>query len=148
MKLRNRILSAVLGVFVLGAFAASTSAQVQRIPNTGCPNAPYTSFVGAPAIGQGFGIIAASCRTANGAPFIVIGVPGTGAVLPVPPGCERGCVLECRPIIILAQSAWRTMIPNDRNLVGAVLCAQSGCVEDLRPACIYLHGALGIRITP
>jgi hypothetical protein len=146
--LRNRILSAVLGVLSLGVFTASTSAQVQRIPNTGCPNAPYMTFTGAPAIGMGFGLIAGPCRTANGIPFLVIGVPGVNAVLPVPPGCERGCVLECRPIVVLMQSAWRTTIPNDRNLIGAGLCAQSGCVEDLRPPCIYLHGALGIRITP
>lgn len=148
MMIRNRILSAVLGILSLGAFAASTSAQVQRVPNTGCPNAPYTSFTGAPAIGQGFGIIAAPCRTVTGNPFIVLGVPGLNAVLPMPPGCVAGCVLECRPIVVLPQSAWRTVIPNDRNLIGAVLCAQSGCVENARPACIYLHGALGIRITP
>ncbi len=146
--LRNRFLTVLLGVLTLGAFATSTSAQVQRVPNTGCPNAAYTQFTGTPALGQGFGVIAAPCRTANGAPFLVIGVPGLSAIVPVPPACERGCVLECRPIIILSQSAWRTIIPLDRNLVGAALCAQSGCVEDLRPACIHLHGALDIRIMP
>ena len=70
------------------------------------------------------------------------------AILPDPPACMRGCVIACRPIVILPQAAWRTTIPNDRNLIGAQVCAQSGCVEDVRPACIFLHGALDIRITP
>lgn len=144
--LRNRILSTVL-LCILGVFAASANAQVQRVPNTGCPNAAYPTPAGAPALGQGFGVIAAPCRTIMGQPFIIIGVPGLNAVLPVPPACERGCILECRPIIVLTQAAFRTVIPSDRNLIGAQLCFQTGCVET-PPGCVYLHGALDVRITP
>lgn len=147
--IRNRLLSAAFALLILGAFATSTTAQVQRVPNTGCPNAAYPSFTGMPAIGQGFGVIAAPCRAANAQQFIVLGAPGLSAVLAMPPACEARCVLECRPILVLVVSAFRTTIPNDRSLVGAQLCAQSGCVEPVRPSgCINLHGALAISITP
>jgi len=138
--------AAILALFALSPTAA---AQVRPVPNTGCPNAPYPTTTGNPAIGQGFGIIAAPCRTLLGQPFIVLGVPGLSAVVPMPPACEARCVLECRPLIVLPQASFRTIIPNDRTLVGGTLCSQTGCVESGRPAaCIYLHGALGITITP
>jgi hypothetical protein len=67
----------------------------------------------------------------------------------MPPACEARCVLECRPLVVLVVSAFRTTIPNDRALIGAQLCAQTGCVEAVRPAgCIHLHGALSIQFTP
>lgn len=145
----RRLLGVPFLALTLGfALAPTASAQVQPIRNTGCPNAPYPTTAGAPAIGQGFGIIAAACRSVLGQPFIVLGVPGLSAVLPMPPACEVRCVLECRPVVVLPQAAWRTTIPNDRALVGATLCAQTGCVESTRIlACILLHGALGITIT-
>ena len=44
-----------------------------------------------------------------------VGVGGGSLVyantLPVPPACTRGCVLACRPIVVLNQQAWRVIIP-------------------------------------
>jgi hypothetical protein len=145
---RNKLLRIALGLLSVGFMATTASAQVRPIPNTGCPNAPHPTTTGQPAIGQGFGVIAAPCRTTAGQPFIILGLPGVSALLPAPPACVRGCTIDCRPIVVLSQSAWRIVIPNDRNLIGVQLCAQTGCVEAARPACVLLHGALGIQITP
>jgi hypothetical protein len=142
--LRSSLLSAL---FAVAALAGAARGQVTQIPGTGCPNAPYPTTAGSPAIGQTFGVIAAPCQSRMGQQFLVLGAPGLGAVLPVPPACGPRCVLECRPVVILAQAGFRVTIPNDPNLVGAAVCNQSGCVEAGRPPCVSLHGALGVRIT-
>lgn len=146
--IRTTLLRILATSCLLAGLATTGTAQVSRIPNTGCPNAAYPSPSGSPALGQGFGVSAAACQSRAGQPFIVLGVPGLNAVLPMPPACEARCVLECRPLIVLLQGSFRALIPNDRGLIGATLCFQTGCVEAQRPACLHLHGALGVTIMP
>ena len=141
------LLSATIILITAVTLSSNAGAQVSKIRSTGCPNAPYPTTVGSPTVGQGFGVIAAPARTAAGRGFLVFGTGGANVVLPAPPACMRGCKLECRPLIVLHQEAARFMIPNDRNLIGMRFCAQSGALEAVRPnGCIYLHGALAIRI--
>lgn len=145
--MRRLVVSTVLAALCALSLASSATAQVSRIPNSGCPNAPYPQPVGQPAIGQGFGVIAPPCRTPNAPQFIVLGLPGNIALNP-PLACMRGCVLACRPLDVIPGSAWRTVIPRDPRLVGACFCVQAACVErTFAGPCVHLSGALSVCIT-
>ncbi|MCA8956019.1 MAG: hypothetical protein KDC87_08090, partial [Planctomycetes bacterium] len=134
-------------VAATATLAVSATAQVRQIPSTGCGNV-YPTTTGSPAIGQGFGIIAGPCRTVAAQPVIFFGASVNTLTLPVPPACTSGCVMATRPLIVLQQSAFRALIPNDRSLIGVKFVAQTGCVEAIRPAfCITLHGGLAVQIT-
>ncbi|MBK8980027.1 MAG: hypothetical protein IPM29_29355 [Planctomycetes bacterium] len=132
------------------ALSASASAQVMRVPMSGCPGAPFPQPVGTPAIGQGFGVIAAPCPNPTGQQFIVIGTPTRPLLLPVPPACVRGCTLDVAPLDVRLGGAWRVLIPNDPALIGACFRVQAGCVDALPGGplrCVLLQGALDVCIT-
>ncbi len=135
---------ALLGAILFATPEAAT-AQVRRVPNTGCPNAAYPSTAGSPRIGQGFGVICPPCRTAAGAPAMLIGLPARGITLNPPLTCVRGCVLALRPIAAVG-GAWRILIPNNPRLVGLCLRFQCACVERSpvgRP-CVVVSGAIDV----
>ena len=141
------LLSATLILVAATALTNTADAQVVKIRGTGCPNAAYPSTTGSPTIGQGFGVKVAPLRTRTSRPFLLFGAGGANLMLPTPPACTRGCKLECRPLVVLFQTAARFQIPNDRSLIGAKFCAQSGAIQAVRPnGCIYLHGALSVTI--
>lgn len=135
-------------LLLLATLIGSLSAQVRVIPNTGCPNSRPPQTAGNPAIGQGFGVICPPPSTPGGTGFVVLGL-GPAAIDLGPLGCARNCILACRPVDIVAGSAWRVLIPNDRNLIGACICVQCGALE-IAPtgrACVDLAPALQVCIT-
>jgi hypothetical protein len=135
----------------LGA-AASSSAQVTPLLGTGCPGLAAVAVSGPPRVGTTVNFDWRCPGT--DVPLIVFG-DVIRPPIPLPPLviCGGGffCMLGVQPVVSI-QGAVGVLhsipvpIPNNPELIGAVIGAQGVCVGQLPGLCLSLSQAIAVRV--
>lgn len=149
-----RTVAAIAALFCL---AATSTAQVVPVNNTGCPGFAPPQVFGAPRLGQQVAFALQRLPAPRSQVFLAMGYPSGGGIsFQAPTTCVAGpCVFYPAPIgsdLIFVSGVFRVdltlNIPNDPALLFTTFAVQGGNLDGLFGTCFTLTQALSFAIQP